>query len=223
MWSIPTVFNVPYAVPEKSNVQYSDDYLARIHLMRCHLALYILAIISFILAYIFGLILCCWRRAKWSYVAGLSAYIAAFSTAAAIAFFHGAEYLERNKIEDTNYFYSKWGGEIQNATNRDYGWSYALGWVGMILAALTATFYSLAGCYLGGERYENRDFVMEKQGRSREYLERSYPQPLEAPGQPEYYYAGQRGYPGPYLYDVENKRALPAIGYPEQGPYWQWS
>lgn len=32
----------------------------------------------------------------------------AFATAAAIAFFHGAEYLERNKIEDNNEFYSKW-------------------------------------------------------------------------------------------------------------------
>lgn len=32
----------------------------------------------------------------------------AFATAAAIAFFHGAEYLERNKIEDTNEFYSRW-------------------------------------------------------------------------------------------------------------------
>lgn len=95
----------------------------------------------------------------------------------------------------------------------------------MILAALTATFYSLAGCYLGGERYEHRDIVMEKQGRSREYLERSYPQPLEAPGSEYYYAGGQRGYPGPYVYDVDNKRALPAIGYPEQAaaPYWQWS
>lgn len=32
----------------------------------------------------------------------------AFATAAAIAFFHGAEYLERNKIEDSTLFYSKW-------------------------------------------------------------------------------------------------------------------
>ena len=37
---------------------------------------------------------------------------AAFGTAASIAFFHGAEYLERNKIEDTDpymgLFYIKW-------------------------------------------------------------------------------------------------------------------
>ena len=47
--------------------------------------------------------------------------------------------------------------DLKNATDRDYGWSYALGWVGMILASLTATFYSLAGCYLTSERYEDRE------------------------------------------------------------------
>ena len=45
---------------------------------------------------------------------------------------------------------------IKDATRRSYGWSYALGWVGMILAAFPATFYSLAGCYITSQRYEVR-------------------------------------------------------------------
>lgn len=216
-------FNIQYDIPEKTNLDYSTDYIARIHLMRCHLAFFIVAIVVFLLAYIFGLVLCCWRQSKWAYIAGLCAYIAAFSTAAAIAFFHGAEYLERNKINDAGqiYFYNQWPGAIQRNTERYYGWSYALGWTGMVLAAFTATFYSLAGCYIGGERYEDREHL--EKGRGRDYMDLSYPMALDGP-HPEYYYGHPRGRPmqGPYLYDMEARRPLPAIGYGPD-PYWSWS
>ena len=45
-------------------------------LMRCWIAFFILALVVFLVAYIFGLVLCCWRQSKWAYVAGLCAYIA---------------------------------------------------------------------------------------------------------------------------------------------------
>ena len=48
---------------------------------------------------------------------------------------------------------------IKEATRRSYGWSYALGWVGMILGAFTATFFSLAGCYITSKRYEVRCYA----------------------------------------------------------------
>lgn len=44
----------------------------------------------------------------------------------------------------------------QRATDREYGYSYIIGWIAMVLAALTATFYSVAGCYIGGERYAEK-------------------------------------------------------------------
>jgi len=44
--------------------------------MRCWIAFFILALVVFLVAYIFGLVLCCWRQSKWAYVAGLCAYIA---------------------------------------------------------------------------------------------------------------------------------------------------
>nr|KAG5710183.1 hypothetical protein BaRGS_006702 [Batillaria attramentaria] len=123
----------------------------------------------FVAAYVFGLILCCWRISRWAYVAGLCAYIAAFSVAAAIAFFHGAEYLERNKLTEPE-FYKQWSSTIKDGTRRSYGWSYALGWVGMILAAFTATFYSLAGCYITSQRYEDRERLeKESTHRGRDY------------------------------------------------------
>ena len=107
---------------------------------------------------------------------------------------------------------------IQNATDRTYAWSYILGWVGMVLAALTATFYSLAGCFIGGERYEDKEYLEKRT--------REYPMQLEPP-HPEYYYGyprGGYGYAGPYLYDMDARQPLPALTYgPEPAPaQWRW-
>ncbi|XP_045213763.2 uncharacterized protein LOC123564328 isoform X2 [Mercenaria mercenaria] len=221
-------FYVRYEIPEEQTDQgdWSDDFLSRIHLIRCWLAFFIVALVIFLVAYVFGLVLCCWRQSKWAYIAGLCAYIAAFSTAASIAFFHGAEYLERNKISQTDpymgKFYLSWDAATQRATERTYGYSYIVGWIAMVLAAFTATFYSVAGCYIGGERYSEKEYL--DKGRSRDYLERSYPMPLEPPHKEYYYgYPANYGYQGPYLYDMDSRQALPAISYePAQGPYrWQ--
>ncbi|KAK6187339.1 hypothetical protein SNE40_005395 [Patella caerulea] len=216
-------FNVVYELPENTAISASENYIARIHLLRSFLAFYIIALVFFILAYIFGLVLCCWRVSRWAYTAGLCAYIAAFSTAAAIAFFHGAEYLERNKIEGRPEFYQSWTSTLKDATTRSYGWSYALGWVGMILAAFTATFYSLAGCYITSDRYEDSREIMEK----RSHYGRDYPMPMHEPvyavEDPYYSQKGYYGYPrgggyvGPYVYE----RPVPAVAYPS-GHDWQF-
>lgn len=222
-------FKTRYEIPEEQTIQgnWSEDFLSRIHLMRCWLAFFIIALVAFMVAYVFGLVLCCWRQSKWAYVAGLCAYIAAFFTAASIAFFHGAEYLERNKIvQEDPYqgkFYLSWDPTIKEATERDYGYSYIIGWIAMALAAICATFYSVAGCYISGERYGEKEY-MEK-GRSREYLERSYPMALEPPHKEYYYgYPASYGYQGPYLYDMDARQPLPAITYgPEPTPgAWRW-
>lgn len=216
-------FNINYELPENRNV--SDDFLSRIHLLRLFLAFYIISLVFFVAAYVFGLILCCWRVSRWAYIAGLCAYISAFSVAAAIAFFHGAEYLERNKLTEAE-FYNAWSSTIKAATRRNYGWSYALGWVGMILAALTATFYSLAGCYITSARYEDRErFDKDPSTRGRDYpiaLEPMYavedPYVIKPYAGPSPYaypptYGHPRAYTGPYI--LESPRY--AIGYGSEG------
>ncbi|KAL4239429.1 hypothetical protein ACF0H5_000244 [Mactra antiquata] len=266
-------FRIYFEIPNERGQDWSDDFIARIHLVRCWLAFFVIALAVFLCAYVFGLLVCCWRQSKWAYIAGLCAYIAAFSTAAAIAFFHGAEYLERNKItqEDPRMgkFYIAWDATTQNATTRTYGYSYIVGWIGMglgaiaatmyciagcqigaedlkdkqtqkatdrsygysyiigwiamVLAAFTATFYSVAGCYIGGERYSDKDYP--EKGRSREYLERSYPMPLEPPHKEYYYgYPANYGYQaqGPYLYDMDSRQPLPAIQYGPEPAAGQW-
>uniref|UniRef100_A0A0B7BIN7 Uncharacterized protein n=1 Tax=Arion vulgaris TaxID=1028688 RepID=A0A0B7BIN7_9EUPU len=218
-------FDLSYDGPSNSNL-YSGSYMSRLHLNRCFLAFFIIAIIVFLVAYLFGLILCCMRISRWAYIAGLCAYTAAFSLAAAIAFFHGAEYIERNKLnggETSNEreFYPSWPLFLQTNTSRSYGWSYALAWVGMILASLTATFYSLAGCYLNSEYYDDRE-ILEK------HKVRDYPiamEPVYAVGTDPYYtkhYGHPRAYMGP-LAPEYYARNYPTIAYGDhQKDMWQW-
>lgn len=64
-------------------------------LSRCFLAFYVVALVVFLLAFIFGLVVCCWRRSKWAYIAGLCAYIAGNDTVRHAPIF----YLSVTKIE----------------------------------------------------------------------------------------------------------------------------
>ncbi|KAK0048615.1 transmembrane protein 178B, partial [Biomphalaria pfeifferi] len=212
-------FNINYDMPEISGSK-SDEYISRLHLNRCFLAFFIIAIVLFLLAYVFGLILCCMKVSRWAYIAGLFSYSAAFSLAAAIAFFHGAEYIERNKLKDP-YFYLTWDESLKTYTTRNYGWSYALGWVGMILAALSATFYSLAGCYITSEKYEDREVLEKQKGRD-------YPiamEPVYAVGT-DPYYTKSYGYPRAYLGPMAPEyyaRSYPAVGYGDPSKdMWHW-
>ncbi|CAG5126507.1 unnamed protein product [Candidula unifasciata] len=218
-------FNINYDQPS-DNVKRSESFMSRLHLNRCFLAFFIIAIVVFLLAYVFGLILCCMRVSRWAYIAGLCAYTSAFSLAAAIAFFHGAEYIERNKLNggeraNEQEFYPSWSASLKEATERSYGWSYALAWVGMILASLAATFYSLAGCYITGDRYEDRE-ILEK------HKVRDYPiamEPVYAVGA-DPYYNKHYGYPRAYLGPLAPEyyaRSYPTISYGDpHKDTWQW-
>lgn len=218
-------FSINYDQPSDQSKP-SASYMSRLHLNRCFLAFFIMSIVFFLVAYLFGLILCCLRTSRWAYIAGLFAYTSAFSLAAAIAFFHGAEYIERNKLNggkanNEEMFYSSWETYLKGATSRSYGWSYPLAWIGMILASLAATFYSLAGCYITSERYEDRE-VLEK------HRVRDYPiamEPVYAVGA-DPYYTKHYGYPRAYLGPLAPEyyaRNYPAYAYGDpQKDTWQW-
>ncbi|CAG5126871.1 unnamed protein product [Candidula unifasciata] len=218
-------FNINYDQP--SNVQNpSDSYMTRLHLNRSFLAFFVVSIALFVIAYIFGLILCCLRAARWAYVAGIVSYSSAFFLAAAIAFFHGAEYIERNKLNggpnsNEAQFYPSWEQYLKDATTRQYGWSYPLAWVGMILATIAATFYSLAGCYIASEFYEDEEVLHKSR-------HRNYPGPVDpvyAIGADPYYtkhYGYPRAFLGPLAPDYY-ARTYPAIGYGDpRNDIWHW-
>lgn len=111
--------------------------------------------------------------------------------------------------------------EVKLATDTDYGWSYALGWVGVGCAVITAIFYVISGFYIGDERYEDREYLEKGKGRSRDYIPNGYDNrayPGDRPYGPyPYPPPGAYGPPGPYVQELETGRQL------QQMPFWSWS
>lgn len=103
---------------------------------------------------------------------------------------------------------------LDNATDRSYGWSYILGWVGVGLAGLDAIFYAIAGYYLNSRRYEKEPLAKDM-GPPPAHTYVGYYGP--GYGQNYYdYYGGAPYYgPGPGYHS----NAPRAIGYPD--PYWK--
>ena len=103
----------------------------------------------------------------------------------------------------------------------------------MGVAALTATFYAIAGCYIGSERYEDKEYLEKRRGREYGYpayenrafpMELAYDDPNFYPPQPRGPYPSLPYHPGPYVYDMDTRRPMPAIGYGNENvPYWTWS
>lgn len=135
---------------EKSD--WGDDYDTRIHLMRCHVAFFIFAMILVVVGCIVGAVGCWKLSGSFIRIAGLIVFVGAFLNAGGMAFFHGYEYLERQKIrQEQPEFPAFWNKETSsdyvalqaNSTIR-YGYSYYFGWMGMALAAVAAILYLCA-------------------------------------------------------------------------------
>ena len=216
-------FVVDMDIPDTSITDLSSEYLTRIHLLRTCIAFFAVGLLLIIVTFIVGLVpISCSRRSKWAFASGFLAFLVAFFLAAAIAFFHGAEYLEKRKITDTFTtvtFYQNWESDVKLATDTDYGWSYALGWVGVGCAIITAIFYIIGGFYIGDERYEYGEYLEKGRGRSRDYIPNGYDNrayPGDSPYGP-YPPPVAYGPPGPYVQELETGRNL------QQMPYWSWS
>ncbi|XP_076072465.1 uncharacterized protein LOC143044373 [Mytilus galloprovincialis] len=234
-------FKVDLDIPDATADSLTNHYISRIHLLRSCIAFIAVGLFLILVTFIVGLIpLSCSRRSKWAFTAGFLAFLVAFFVAGGMAFFHGAEYLEKRKITDSIdgdkiMFYQSWPDDIKINTDSDYDWSYALGWVGVGCAIITAIFYVIAGFYVGDERYEDREYLdkSSSRGRGQDYAmgngydNRAFPpQMMDRPYPGAYPYPGQ-GYPvppppmaypqGPYVQDLDNGRQLQPM------PYWSWS
>ncbi|KAK3610637.1 hypothetical protein CHS0354_009102 [Potamilus streckersoni] len=131
-----------------STVGSSEFYISRIHLLRSHIACFILSIIILFLAHMLDFCLFRYKHSEWAYVSGVCAFTSAFLITIGIACFHGTKYLEDNKIADIGpytQYYISWDSEVQMYTYQNYGWSYVLGWVAMGLCAVNATLYVVLG------------------------------------------------------------------------------
>uniref|UniRef100_A0A915KK69 Uncharacterized protein n=1 Tax=Romanomermis culicivorax TaxID=13658 RepID=A0A915KK69_ROMCU len=120
----------------------SDDEKTRMHLMRTCVAFYIIG-----LAFLFFCLLCgvcgCWRRsASLILSTGILLLFATLFLAAAMAVWHGVDYMQREVIEQPG-FYKTWEPILRSNTDISYGWSYIVAWVG-ICCILIASILMLA-------------------------------------------------------------------------------
>lgn len=209
-----------YNVPDKDQSGYTREYWQRIHLMRTHLSFMVIGLICYLLAYVFGIVVCCARASKWALFSTVFTYGTAFSMALAMACFHGTEYLERNKIGPQPgdiIFQKNWPSEVAKATAKSYGYSYALGWVSMILSAIAGTLYAFAAWSLKGERFNDKIMLDSKSNLSTF----SYPTYPMVPTIAEPVY---NPYEDPrILYHYPEKQRPPSIAYEHGQDMWHWA
>ncbi|XP_013418772.1 uncharacterized protein LOC106179605 [Lingula anatina] len=182
-----------YDIPEPDNFNLkSSDYRLRIHLMRCHVGFLITALFFLLIGCVVGAFGCWKAKATTSRYAAVVVFIGAFFTAAGMAFFHGAEYIERNKVREDNTFPLNWHSDLFTNTVRSYGWSYILGWVGMAIGAISAILYLIASWLikqkLKDEKIPLDTYSMRSRNRAYDYMD-PY---ANGPGRPPY------GYEDPY-------------------------
>lgn len=110
--------------------RFNSDQQTRMHLMRTTVAFYIIGL-AFLFFCLFTGILGCWRRSPGLILStGILLLFAVLFLAAAMAVWHGVDYLER-EVLTVDPFYRSWQPILKQTTTLNYGWSYIVSWVGI--------------------------------------------------------------------------------------------
>ncbi|CAC5386890.1 unnamed protein product [Mytilus coruscus] len=162
-------FFVDLDIPDTTFTTPSNHYMNRVHLLRTCIAFFIIGIVLLIAQYVLGMVILCYRRrSKYAFIASFLSCLVAVFDVAAIAFWHGAFYLEQNKITDTVdnvKFFNSWDFEMKIATDSNFGWSYVLGWISFCCAIFIAIAYFITGSKLSKRHNKKRPNVRFKPGR----------------------------------------------------------
>jgi hypothetical protein len=140
----------------EETIGYGTDYELRIHLMRTHVACLILGLFFYSVAVIVSLFGIYKMKFTLLQVSSVIVFVAAFFTAAGMAFFHGYDYIERNKFDFSlgggkgtdddikEDLYSYWKDAyppIGSNSKLAYGYSYMLGWISVGLGAIAGMLF----------------------------------------------------------------------------------
>ncbi|XP_046574528.1 uncharacterized protein LOC124282563 [Haliotis rubra] len=140
----------------------SAEYQLMIGLYTSFMALFVVAEVVFVVAYILGLCLCVRRLHSQACYASIFCFIAAFILALGMALFHASIYVQREQVRDVltdrQKYYQMWPNELKLATVREFKESYIVAWVGLILAAITAICYGLAAKFLADNKHRRRPY-----------------------------------------------------------------
>jgi len=131
--------NRAYQIPEdKTEIDsYTDNERARMHLNRTAVAFYITGLF-FLFFCLFTGIAGCWRRGPGLILStGILLLFATLFLAAAMAVWHGVDYLEREVITVLPYI-KTWHPLLKLNTEMSYGWSYIISWIGIGFALISS-------------------------------------------------------------------------------------
>lgn len=137
-------FYIDFDNPEGMDI--SSDYSMRMHLMRSVLATYVLGLVGVILTFILGIILCCAKNSHMAHLCAVCSCLGGMFVLSSIVLFHAQEYVEANKHGDAGeiVFHENWSQDLLVATDTTLGYSYALAWLGLILAIVDGIIYIMA-------------------------------------------------------------------------------
>ncbi|XP_046989602.1 uncharacterized protein LOC124595066 isoform X2 [Schistocerca americana] len=193
--------NIDYYIHagEDTTKTFSEDAMARIHMGRAMIALFIVAFIAIFVAFWTG-VAGCWRRSPGNVTAtAIMMLLACLLSAGGMGLWHGVEYYEKEKIVGEE-FYRQWNPVLRDNSHISYDWSYILAWIGVGWALVSAILFSAAAICLRGEREKeeamNMQYLMPVYPQKQQYAYATgYPAPSAYPG--PYYHGSQYG---PYNY-----------------------
>ncbi|XP_066592760.1 transmembrane protein 114 isoform X1 [Prorops nasuta] len=192
--------NIDYFIPDEENQTrgFSEDSMARLHMGRSVIALFIVAFVAIFSAFWTGIV-GCWRRSPGNITAtAILMLFACLLSAGAMGLWHGVEYYEKEKIVGEEY-YQQWSNVLKDNSLISYDWSYVVAWVGVGWSLVSAILFSAAAICLRGERMReeamNMQYLMPVYPQKQQYAYASYPAPAAYPG--PYYHGSQYA---PYNY-----------------------
>jgi len=185
--------NINYFIPDEEGItkDFPMEKMARIHMGRAMIALFITAFFFMFVSFITGVV-GCWRTSP-SIINGsaILMLIAFLFSAGGMGLYHGVDHYEKMKISDYDgieLFVKGWPDLLQQETKFRYDWSYIVSWVGVGMCLGSCILFFLAAMCIRSDKAREEAMNMQ-------YLMPVYPQK----GQPYGPY-GYAAYPGPAAY-----------------------
>lgn len=192
--------NIDYFIPDEENQTrgFNDDAMARLHMGRSVIALFMVGFLAIFSAFWTGVV-GCWRRSPGNITAtAILMLFACLLSAGGMGLWHGVEYYEKEKLVGEEY-YQQWSNVLKDNSLISYDWSYVVACVGVGWSLVSAILFSAAAICLRGERMReeamNMQYLMPVYPQKQQYAYAGYPAPAAYPG--PYYHGSQYG---PYNY-----------------------
>lgn len=201
---------------DPDTLSYGTHYDMRIQLLRSHFGLLVVSMLMLLLAAILTGIGCWTLRPGTVKAAGVVVAIGAFFAAGGVAFFHGYEYLENNKIDTPAALFNAFlkdspaYSDLWDNMRTEYGYSYYLAWVGVASAFIAAILSLCTGFTISQAKRDEERKALAKDNYT---LSNSG----IAPRNKAYEYAEN---PQNYPYDDYAAAQYAASGYPTSAGYY---